>query len=78
MKDSKWVKRNGVALANCPSRVLAVGKHKGEYLDKVCLSYQRWTQSIGYPESLFVKEDTQVGDYCEEVTNSNYYGHNNI
>lgn len=43
-------------LADCPSKVLAVGKYKGWHLDQTPLSYQKWAKSEGYPETLFVSD----------------------
>lgn len=68
-------------LADCPSKVLAVGKYKGWHLDQTPLSYQKWAKSEGYPETLFVRNKTDEQAMVEANENEyfdNFCRNNNI
>lgn len=78
-------RKGGGVLMDCPNRKLKVGKYKGKYLPETPIGYQQWAKGVGYPESLFepletlkTSEQDEAGGYCDEVCNTNYYGHNNI
>ena len=78
MKDSHWINRNGRALADCPCRELAVGKYKGQSLETVPISYQKWVQSLGYPENMFVDHAAGMVQANEEAYFNTFCRDNNI
>ena len=78
MKDLNWINRQSPCLADCPCRELAVGKYKGRSLETTPISYQKWVQSLGYPESMFVDHAYKMVQENEDAYFDTFCRDNNI